>query len=111
MCERTTFSSVNGLVELEICKVPAWSQPDKTARLPPKCARTPNSSTTFYRIPVGCNVPIHAGPALHVMPDRVGAGKAGTPGWEDTSSTRGPSCSFSNREPSMVGKTSWRKPC
>jgi len=75
----TLFKLVDGQVEPEVCEVPVWAAPDENGQTAAEVQNSPKLSITFYRIPVGCVVPIHAGPHYTVCQIVSGQGKLALP--------------------------------
>lgn len=73
---KTTIFSLNqGHVEFQSSEVPRWAEPDAFGQSAAEVHRSPNGTGVLYRIPVGCSVPIHAGPNYAYCQILTGRGK------------------------------------
>jgi quercetin dioxygenase-like cupin family protein len=79
----TVFDVVDGKVESEVRETPPWADPDEFGQVAADMHHSPNGSTTLYRIPVGCSVPIHAGPSYAVCQIITGRGKLVIPSGQE----------------------------
>jgi quercetin dioxygenase-like cupin family protein len=79
----TVFDVVDGKVEFEVRETPPWADPDEFGQVAADMHHSPNGSTTLYRIPVGCSVPIHAGPNYAVRQIITGRGKLVIPSGQE----------------------------
>lgn len=71
----TIFSVVDGQVESRVSAVPPWAEPDEFGQVAAELHRSPNCTSTLYRIPAGCSVPIHSGPGFALCQIVSGRGK------------------------------------
>ena len=78
----TIFSVVDGQVEFQTTDVPPWADPDEFGQVAAELHRSPNSTSTLYRIPIGCSVPIHSGPGYALCQIVRGRGKLVLPSGE-----------------------------
>jgi len=76
----TVVSAVDGQVEFRSSEVPHWEEPDQNGQVAAQVHRSANGYTTLYRIPVGCTVPIHAGPNFAHCQVVAGRGRLVLPG-------------------------------
>jgi quercetin dioxygenase-like cupin family protein len=76
----TVFNVVDGRVEVESSETPPWAQPDQFGQVAAEIYRSPNGTSVLYHIPVGCNVPIHAGANYAFCQIVRGRGKLTLPG-------------------------------
>ncbi|MGD0741723.1 MAG: hypothetical protein ABSA31_00285 [Acidimicrobiales bacterium] len=79
----TVFNVVEGQVGSEVSESPPWAEPDEFGQAAARMHRSPNATTTLYRIPAGCTVPIHAGPGYAVCQIVSGRGKLVIPSGEE----------------------------
>ena len=76
----TIFNLVDGHVEFQSSEVPPWSDADEFGQSAAELHRSSNGTSVLYRIPVGCSVPIHAGPGYALCQIITGRGKLVLPG-------------------------------
>ena len=76
----TVFSMKDGEVEFQVSPVPPWANPDEFGQVAAVLHRSPNGTSTLYRIPAGCSVPIHSGPGYALCQIVTGRGKLVIPG-------------------------------
>lgn len=76
----TIFKLVDGHVAFEGSAVPDWAEPDEFGQTAAELHRSPNGTSMLYRLPVGCSVPIHAGPNYDYCQIVTGRGTLILPG-------------------------------
>jgi quercetin dioxygenase-like cupin family protein len=69
-----------GQVEFQVSADPRWADADEFGQAAAELHRSPNATSTLYRIPAGCSVPIHSGPGYALCQIVAGRGKLVLPG-------------------------------
>jgi quercetin dioxygenase-like cupin family protein len=79
----TVFTMAEGEVTVSRSDAPPWADPDDNGQVAAEVHRSPNGTTVFYHIPIGCSVPVHAGPNYSVCQIVTGRGKLVLPSGQE----------------------------